>query len=197
MSHPKIYSGLERAIVQETPAVYFSSVYGSTRVYAEALAHALGRRAVDITDGVPADEAQWDCAQLPLIFVGPVYGMKLLGADHAAEAAKAVDTDTASHKVAFVTVGLTDPDKAAAKDSSAKFFGEEKDRIRRFYVPGRLHYPELKRVHRTAIKGMLLYYSTKPGATPFEKELVASGGVGFDKVDTDKILPVVHWAQTR
>lgn len=177
--------------------MYFSSVYGSTRVYAEALAHALGRRAVDITDGVPAGEGDWDRAQLPLIFVGPVYGVKLLGADYAAEAAKAVDTETASQKVAFVTVGLTDPDKAAAKDSSAKFFGDEKDRIRRFYVPGRLHYPELKRVHRTAIKGMLLYYSTKPGATPFEEDLVASGGVGFDKVDIDKILPVVQWTQTR
>jgi len=187
---------MQRTIVQEKPAVYFSSVYGSTRVYAEALATALGRRIVDITDGVPAGEV-WNEEAAPFIFVGPVYGVKLLGSEYAAQAARKVDTTSAGQDVAFVTVGLTDPEKAAAKDSSARFFGEEKDRIRRFYVPGRLHYPDLRLVHRTAIKGMLLYYSTKPGTSAFEKELVASGGVGFDKVDTEKIRPVVWWAQAR
>ena len=179
--------------------VFYSSVYGSSQAYAEEIAKQLGREAVDITDVELSSEGLVE--EAPLIFVGPVYGVKLLGAENAARVARKLDkaliSQGSAKHVAFVSVGLTDPEKAAKKDSSAKFVGDEKDRVARVYVPGRIHYPKLKLAHRTAIKAMLLYYSSKPGVTAFERELVASEAIGFDKVDVSLAAPVIKWAETR
>ena len=184
------------------PCVFYYSVYGSTHSYAMALAERLGCEAVNLSDDEHAAstvDKHCDAGASPLVFLSPIYGPSLHGIDVAVHAAKRLDHRgklTGARKVAFVTVGLSDPAKAVARDATAGLLGEERDRIDRFYVPGAIDFPRLSGLHRTVMRGMLMFYASKPQKTEFEKDLVASGAVGFDHVDVELLVPIVRWALT-
>ena len=174
--------------------IVYHSVYGSTKRYADALDEKLRAAGIDVTDSPQRFSAEGftlaDVSQgSTVIVLTPVFGPNVEGSDVAVEAAEA------GCRVALVTVGLTDPEKAAEHDFSARGLGRYVDTIKRFYVPGRVNMEELSTPHSAAIRGLVGVYTLKPNKTQFEKDFAESKGRNFDRVDVDRMDDVVAWVR--
>ena len=163
-------------------SVFYTTFYGSTRQYAEALAGRLGTVARELP-------VTLDAAGGPVVVLSPVHGPSHPGVRFI-KSLPAID-----RPLALVTVGMTPVDAARQDDASAALLGDRAGHVTRFYLPGRLKYSELTTAHRWAMKALVGALRLKRERTENEQAMVDSYGRDTDRVDLTLLDPIVEWAQ--
>ena len=163
-------------------SVFYTTFYGSTRQYAEALAARLGTVARELP-------ATLDATGGPVVVLSPVHGPSHPGVRFI-KSLPAID-----RPLALVTVGMTPVDVARHDDASGTLLGDRAGQVTRFYLPGRLNYSELTTAHRWAMKALVGALRLKRERTEDEQVMVDSYGRDTDRVDLTLLDPVVQWAQ--
>lgn len=152
--------------------VAYQSFYGSSREYAEEFARRHGVQALTLDD---APQALLDAPEdTPLVVfaanhAGMSAGAKFLS-EHAAE--------LAGRRRALATVGMTLLAEAREKDVMARALGKAADQVARFYLPGRMKYSELSRVHKATMWTMHQMLKGKKNRSANEQAM-------FDDYDRD------------
>ena len=163
-------------------SVFYTTFYGSTRQYAEALAARLGTVARELPATLEATGG-------PVVVLSPVHGPSHPGVRFI-KSLPAID-----RPLALVTVGMTPVDAARHNDASGPLLGGRAGQVTRFYLPGRLNYSELTTAHRWTMKALVGALRLKRERTENEQALVDSYGQDIDRVDLTLLDPVVQWAQ--
>lgn len=163
-------------------SVFYTTFYGSTRQYAEALAARLGTVARELP-------ATLDATGGPVVVLSPVHGPSHPGVRFI-KSLPAID-----RPLALVTVGMTLVDVARHDDAPGTLLGDRAGQVTRFYLPGRLNYSELTTAHRWTMKALVGALRLKRERTENEQALVDSYGQDIDRVDLTLLDPVVQWAQ--
>lgn len=163
--------------------VLYSSVYGSTRQYAEALAHRLGVTARELEGGAP---------DKPTIVLAPIHGPASAGVSYLRHQTKGA---LQAHPVALVTVGMSLDEVAVEKDFAAKLLGDRAGCVTRFYLPGRLNYSELSTAHAATMRGVISALKLKPRKSDNDRMMIETYGKDVDRVDVEKLDPIVEWAR--
>ena len=163
-------------------SVFYTTFYGSTRQYAEALAARLGTVARELP-------ATLDATGGPVVVLSPVHGPSHPGVRFI-KSLPAID-----RPLALVTVGMTLVDVARHDDAPGTLLGDRAGQVTRFYLPGRLKYSELTTAHRWTMKALVGALRVKRERTEDEQALVDSYGQDIDRVDLTLLDPVVEWAQ--
>ena len=163
-------------------SVFYTTFYGSTRQYAEALAARLGTVARELP-------ATLDATGGPVVVLSPVHGPSHPGVRFI-KSLPAID-----RPLALVTVGMTLVDVARHDDAPGTLLGDRAGQVTRFYLPGRLNYSELTTAHRWAMKALVGALRLKRERTENEQAMVDSYGQHIDRVDLTLLDPVVEWAQ--
>ena len=163
-------------------SVFYTTFYGSTRQYAEALAARLGTVARELP-------ATLDATGGPVVVLSPVHGPSHPGVRFI-KSLPAID-----RPLALVTVGMTLVDVARHDDAPGTLLGDRAGQVTRFYLPGRLNYSELTTAHRWTMKALVGALRLKRERTEDEQALVDSYGQDIDRVDLTLLDPVVEWAQ--
>lgn len=163
-------------------SVFYTTFYGSTRQYAEALAARLGTVARELP-------ATLDATGGPVVVLSPVHGPSHPGVRFI-KSLPAID-----RPLALVTVGMTLVDVARHDDAPGTLLGDRAGQVTRFYLPGRLKYSELTTAHRWTMKALVGALRLKRERTEDEQALVDSYGQDIDRVDLTLLDPVVEWAQ--
>ena len=163
-------------------SVLYTTFYGSTRQYAEALAARLGTVARELPATLEATGG-------PVVVLSPVHGPSHPGVRFI-KSLPAID-----RPLALVTVGMTLVDVARHDDAPGTLLGDRAGQVTRFYLPGRLNYSELTTAHRWTMKALVGALRLKRERTENEQALVDSYGQDIDRVDLTLLDPVVQWAQ--
>ncbi|OFT59528.1 hypothetical protein HMPREF3151_00915 [Corynebacterium sp. HMSC05H05] len=163
-------------------SVFYTTFYGSTRQYAEALAARLGTVARELPATLEATGG-------PVVVLSPVHGPSHPGVRFI-KSLPAID-----RPLALVTVGMTPVDVARHDDAPGTLLGDRAGQVTRFYLPGRLNYSELTTAHRWTMKALVGALRLKRERTEDEQALVDSYGQDIDRVDLTLLDPVVEWAQ--
>lgn len=163
-------------------SVFYTTFYGSTRQYAEALAARLGTVARELP-------ATLDVTGGPVVVLSPVHGPSHPGVRFI-KSLPAID-----RPLALVTVGMTLVDVARHDDAPGTLLGDRAGQVTRFYLPGRLNYSELTTAHRWTMKALVGALRLKRERTENEQALVDSYDQDIDRVDLTLLDPVVQWAQ--
>lgn len=163
-------------------SVFYTTFYGSTRQYAEALAARLGTVARELP-------ATLDATGGPVVVLSPVHGPSHPGVRFI-KSLPAID-----RPLALVTVGMTLVDVARHDDAPGTLLGDRAGQVTRFYLPGRLKYSELTTAHRWAMKALVGALRLKRERTENEQAMVDSYGRDTDRVDLTLLDPVVEWAR--
>ena len=163
-------------------SVFYTTFYGSTRQYAEALAARLGTVARELP-------ATLDATGGPVVVLSPVHGPSHPGVRFI-KSLPAID-----RPLALVTVGMTLVDVARHDDAPGTLLGDRAGQVTRFYLTGRLKYSELTTAHRWTMKALVGALRLKRERTEDEQALVDSYGQDIDRVDLTLLDPVVQWAQ--
>ena len=163
-------------------SVFYTTFYGSTRQYAEALAARLGTVARELP-------ATLDSTGGPVVVLSPVHGPSHPGVRFI-KSLPAIE-----RPLALVTVGMTLVDVARHDDASGALLGDRAGQVTRSYLPGRLNYSELTTAHRWAMKALVGALRLKRERTENEQAMVDSYGRDTDRVDLTLLEPVVEWAQ--
>ena len=163
-------------------SVFYTTFYGSTRQYAEALAARLGTVARELP-------ATLDATGGPVVVLSPVHGPSHAGVRFI-KSLPEID-----RPLALVTVGMTLVDVARHDDAPGTLLGDRAGQVTRFYLPGRLNYSELTTAHRWAMKALVGALRLKRERTEDEQAMVDSYGRDTDRVDLTLLDPVVQWAQ--
>ncbi|MEH0147898.1 flavodoxin domain-containing protein [Corynebacterium sp. Q4381] len=162
--------------------VLYSSFYGSTQQYAEALAARLGTTAKQLEQGVPLSG--------PTVILAPAHGPMHDGVKYL----KGLDAATVQHTpVALVTVGMTLDSEVAKADAAGQLLGPLAAHVERFYLPGRMNYSELSTQHKTVMKGLITALRMKPGKSANERNMIDTYGKDVDRVDVSRLDPIVEW----
>ena len=160
-------------------SVFYTTFYGSTRQYAEALAARLGTVARELP-------ATLDATGGPVVVLSPVHGPSHPGVRFI-KSLPAID-----RPLALVTVGMTLVDVARHDDAPGTLLGDRAGQVTRFYLPGRLKYSELTTAHRWTMKALVGALRLKRERTEDEQALVDSYGQDIDRVDLTLLDPVVE-----
>lgn len=163
-------------------SVFYTTFYGSTRQYAEALAGRLGTVARELP-------ATLDATGGPVVVLSPVHGPSHPGVRFIKSLPAIV------RPLALVTVGMTPVDAARHDDASGTLLGDRAGQVTRFYLPGRLNYSKLTTAHRWTMKALVGALRLKRERTENEQAMVDSYGRDTDRVDLTLLDPVVEWAQ--
>ena len=163
-------------------SVFYTTFYGSTRQYAEALAARLGTVARELP-------ATLDATGGPVVVLSPVHGPSHPGVRFI-KSLPAIE-----RPLALGTVGMTLVDVARHDDAPGTLLGDRAGQVTRFYLPGRLNYSELTTAHRWTMKALVGALRLKRQRTENEQAMVDSYGRDTDRVDLTLLEPVVEWAQ--
>lgn len=163
-------------------SVLYTTFYGSTRQYAEALAARLGTVARELPATLEATGG-------PVVVLSPVHGPSHPGVRFI-KSLPAID-----RPLALVTVGMTLVDVARHDDAPGTLLGDRAGQVTRFYLPGRLNYSGLTTAHRWTMKALVGALRLKRERTENEQAMVDSYGQDIDRVDLALLDPVVQWAQ--
>ncbi|QYH19040.1 hypothetical protein JKI95_07025 [Corynebacterium aquatimens] len=169
--------------------IYYSTYYGSTKRYAEELGVRLG---VSV-DTLPQPQHVSAAPEAgPLVVLAPAHGPLNDGAKFLQQLPADV---LANRPACLVTVGMTLDDEVVRADPAASLLGQLKDTVQRFYLPGRLNYPELSSAHKNVMRGLIGMLKLKPGKTENERNMVATYGKDVDRVDLARLDLVEAWAR--
>lgn len=169
-----------------TCTVLYSSYYGSTQQYAEALAARLGVVARGMTEGASISE--------PTVLLAPAHGPMHDGVKFLKGLDPAVVERT---PIALVTVGMTLDDEVVKADATGQLLGELASYVERFYLPGRMNYSELSGQHKTVMRTLITALKLKPGKTANERNMIDTYGLDVDRVDLERLDAIVAWAQAQ
>jgi hypothetical protein len=165
--------------------VVYATTYGSTKQYAQELARRLHTDASDIHDLDPTFVT--DSWSGPLVVLSPVHGPVNEGAKFI------VDAGETTRPVALCTVGMTLDDVAVKKDGAARVLGAATDRVRRFYLPGRLSYSELTPAHRSTMWTIVTMLKVKPMKSTNDRMMIETFDRDVDRVDLSRLDAVEGW----
>lgn len=169
--------------------IYFSSVYGSTKQYAEELARRLGTTAQEIPDPAEMPDA---AANRPIIVLAPAHGPM----NAAAKFAKSLpETTIQARPTCVVTVGMTLDHVVREADPTAELLGALASKIQRFYLPGRLNYSELTTAHLGVMRGIIGALKLKPRKSENERSMIEMYKKDTDRVDLSRLDEIVAWAE--
>lgn len=169
--------------------IYFSSVYGSTKQYAEELARRLGTTAQEIPDPAEVPDA---AANRPIIVLAPAHGPM----NAAAKFAKSLpETTIQARPTCVVTVGMTLDHVVREADPTAELLGDRADQVQRFYLPGRLNYSELTTAHLGVMRGIIGALKLKPRKSENERSMIEIYKKDTDRVDLSRLDEIVAWAE--
>lgn len=169
-------------------SIYYDTVYGSTREYAEALGERLGvgTAGLDHPEQVEADG--------PVVVLAPIHGPNHTGASFV----RSLPEDVVKQwPIALVTVGMSLDDYAVATDAAAGMLGDRAERVTRFYVPGRLNYSELSSAHSTVMKGIVGALRLKPKKSDNERSMIEMYGKDTNRVDLARLDAIEEWVRQR
>lgn len=169
-----------------TCTVLYSSYYGSTQQYAEALAARLGVMARGMTEGASISG--------PTVLLAPAHGPMHDGVKFLKGLDPAVVERT---PIALVTVGMTLDDEVVRVDATGQLLGELAPYVERFYLPGRMNYSELSGQHKTVMRTLITALKLKPGKTANERNMIDTYGLDVDRVDLERLDAIVAWAQAQ
>ncbi|UBI09308.1 flavodoxin domain-containing protein [Corynebacterium coyleae] len=161
--------------------IYYSTVYGSTREYAEELASLLDDTAQPIPSTSPSIDG-------PVVVLSPIHGPSHAGA-------KFVKSLPADVPVALVTVCMSTA--APETDPAAGLLGKRADSVTRFYLPGRMNYSGLSLKHKMVMRGLVTALKAKGNLSASEQDTVDMHGKDTDRVDYAALDPVVAWVRRR
>ncbi|MCX7542151.1 hypothetical protein OS128_04365 [Corynebacterium sp. P5848] len=167
--------------------VIFDSVYGSTEHYARSFAGRFGATPVALGDA-PSSVGQLPGLG-PVVVFSPNYAGQISGAKWLR------DNALGGHPTALVVVGMSVSSWVRERDGAAKALGDNADRITRFYLPGRLIYSKLSRIHRGTLWSLNQMLRRKSNRTVNEEEIVRQYGRDIDRVDDTELDPVEQWAR--
>lgn len=159
--------------------IYYSSVYGSTRAYAQELASLLD----DTAHEIPSSSPQVDG---PVVVLSPIHGPSHAGV-------KFVKSLPADVPVALVTTCMST--NASETDPARPLLGGRADSVTRFYLPGRLNYSELSFKHMMVMRGLVTALKAKGNLSASEQDTVDMYGEDTDRVDFAELEPVVAWVR--
>ncbi|MCG7254918.1 flavodoxin domain-containing protein [Corynebacterium hadale] len=169
--------------------IYFSSVYGSTKQYAEELARRLGTTAQEIPDSAEVPD---DAAEGPIIVLAPAHGPM----NAAAKFVKSLPEATIQARpMCVVTVGMTLDHVVQETDPTAELLGDRADQVQRFYLPGRLNYSELTTAHLGVMRGIVGALKLKPRKSENERSMIEMYKKDTDRVDLSRLDEIVAWAE--
>ncbi|CAM4362382.1 MULTISPECIES: flavodoxin domain-containing protein [Corynebacterium] len=169
--------------------IYFSSVYGSTRQYAEELARRLGTTAQEIPD--PA-EVSTAAEEGPIVVLAPAHGPMNV----AAKFVKALPEEIIQARLTcVVTVGMTLDHVVREADPTAELLGDLASKIQRFYLPGRLNYSELTTAHLGVMRGIIGALKLKPRKSENERSMIEMYKKDTDRVDLSRLDEIVAWVE--
>ncbi|AKV59453.1 flavodoxin domain-containing protein [Corynebacterium riegelii] len=163
--------------------ILYSTYYGSTRQYAEALAKQLNTTAQQIPDA-PALNG-------PTVILAPAHGplhdgVKLI---------KQLDPNQVEQiPIALVTVGMTIDEEVEKADATGKLLGGLAPHVKRFYLPGRLNYSQLNVQHKGVMRTLITALKIKPRKSDNERNMIDTYGKDVDRVDLARLEPIVDWA---
>ncbi|WCZ39931.1 flavodoxin domain-containing protein [Corynebacterium jeddahense] len=169
-------------------SIYYDTVYGSTREYAEALGERLG---VSVSGLEHPEQVEADG---PVVVLSPIHGPNHTGVKFVRSLPEAV---VKQWPVALVTVGMSLDDYAVQTDAAAGLLGERAERVTRFYVPGRLNYSELSSAHSAVMKGIVGALRLKPRKSDNERAMIDAYGKDTDRVDLNRLDVVEEWVRQR
>lgn len=159
--------------------IYYSTVYGSTREYAEELASLLD----DTAQPIPSSPPELDG---PVVVLSPIHGPSHAGA-------KFVKSLPADVPVALVTTCMST--NASETDPARSLLGGRADSVERFYLPGRLNYSEMNVKHKMLMRGLVTALKAKGKLSLSEQDTVNIHGKDTDRVDFAELDPVVAWVR--
>lgn len=163
--------------------VAFNTTYGSTERYAREFARRHGVAAVLLDAATAADLAE----ATQVVVFSPNYAGQVTGAKWL------LDQDLSGKKAALAVVGMTLTEEVRAKDPVAGALGDKAADIARFYLPGRLAYSELSRVHRGVMWGMHKMLKAKKNRTPNEEAMYQGYNTDEDRVNFAELDSIDAW----
>ena len=168
--------------------IFYATLYGSTKQYAEALANRLG---------VEAKEINQESASLidegPIIVFSPVHGSFIRGAKFLNELGPEV---VEKHKVCLVAVGMALDGVNAELDQAGNILGDLADQVKRVYLPGRINYSELEPEHHAILESRIEKMKAKDERSDNEEMMVDTFDTDVDRVDLDRLDEIVEWVQS-
>lgn len=168
--------------------IFYATLYGSTKQYAEALANRLG---------VEAKEINQESASLidegPIIVFSPVHGSFIRGAKFLNELGPEV---VEKHKVCLAAVGMALDGVNAELDQAGNILGDLADQVKRVYLPGRINYSELEPEHHAILESRIDKLKEKDEPSVNEQMLIDTFGEGIDRVDLDRLDEIVEWVNS-
>lgn len=168
--------------------IFYATLYGSTKQYAEALANRLG---------VEAKEINQESASLidegPIIVFSPVHGSFIRGAKFLNELGPEV---VEKHKVCLAPVGIALDHVLEEMDPAADLLGDLAAHVKRVYLPGRLNYSELAPDHHDIMRTRIEKMKAKDARSDNEEMMVDTYDTDVDRVDLDRLDEIVEWVQS-
>ena len=163
-----------------SPAVVFTSKYGSTRRYATALGQRLGTPAVELARVGTASGAD------PLVVLAPVYATRILGRRRIIRAIR-----SAPGRVALVVVAMSPADDPGRLDLAGRLVAATRRPVSTFHLRGDFDPDRLTRLDRTLMAALRRELRKTPDE-PAARMLLSGGRLEF--VDESTLEPVVAWA---
>lgn len=166
--------------------VFYSTVYGSTQQYAEALAERLSTEANEVPEPGRVDAADG----APLIVLSPIHGP----VHHGANFVKGLSEDVVDKRpIALVTVGMMLDDVAVAVDPAKTALENRAESVKRFYLPGRMNYSELAPEHHRIMEGRISALKEKSEKTANDEMMIDAFGRDVDRVDLSRLDSIIEW----
>ena len=166
--------------------ILYSTYYGSTKQYAEALAERLNTTAQEISNA-PALTG-------PTVILAPAHGPLHDGVKFL----KQLDTNQVEQTpIALVTVGMTIDEEVEKADAAGKLLGGLAPHVKRFYLPGRLNYSELNAQHKGVMRTLITALKLKPRKNDNERNMIDIYDQDVDRVDLARLEPIVEWVNNQ
>ncbi|MDU0478242.1 flavodoxin domain-containing protein [Staphylococcus chromogenes] len=169
--------------------VAYHSQYGSSREYAEECARRIGVAAFELEEAPEAIVTS--AADTPLVVFAPNHAGMSAGAkffvEHAAE--------LKGRRQALATVGMTLLDDVRASDPMARALGATAGEVTRFYLPGRMNYSELSRVHKATMWTMHQMLKAKKNRSANEQAMFDDYDRDVSRMDFAELAPIEAWAR--
>ncbi|MEH6820310.1 flavodoxin domain-containing protein [Dietzia psychralcaliphila] len=163
------------------PVVTFTSKYGSTRRYADALAGRLGTRAVDLAAMRDASAAD------PLLVLAPQYVTSILGRRRIIRAIR-----SAPGRTALVVVALSPADDPGRGTLAQKLVAASGREVTTFHLRGDFDPDRLRWMDRVLMAALRRELRKTPDE-PMARLLLTRERIEF--VDESTLEPVVAWAR--
>ena len=86
-------------------------------------------------------------------------------------------------------------DHARDKDSSARLLGDAADATTRFYLPGRLYYSEISRVHKGVLWSIVNMLKGKINRNANDNNMIDTYNTDVDRVDYAELDAIAEWVR--